>query len=447
VRRLLLLLLLLCVAATPSFACDVASFVFDRERAYTDERVEAVITGFCGTGAVPFQPLVQVDGSTVTIDLAQGGEGVTVPTPWGERVRLPRLFPGQYSVVVRIAGEEEARQTLVVHDRPFRITPEFGTGGQKVLIEGPALDPVCPLIHCAFLEVFFGDMPAFAIEDLGGQRLLVTVPDGRGRVDVRVERRFGDPLTLPGGFNFGMTTENDWERVLFPVNFAGAGAHGSRWTTDIHMHNDGEVEVETVPGIWIDPASPILPIPLAYIPAGARARYFTSSRDGGALFYVPRDLDASLRYTARIVDLSRSTTDLGAEMPLVRAEDTANTIRLLEVPVEARYRARLRVYDYDLANGRDVLITVRDEHGVVLSYRPLTLTGIPVCIDAPCFPDRPAFAVLDLDQMPELKGHDLVDVTLESRTREGRIWAFVSVTNNETQAVTLYTPQHRTRPQ
>ncbi|HEY0155993.1 MAG TPA: hypothetical protein VGF28_01735 [Thermoanaerobaculia bacterium] len=444
-KRLFLLLFL--AAAAPSFACEVGSFTFEHERVYSDERVEAVMTGTCGSTAVPLRPLVRVEGTTVTIDLADGGGGLTIPAPWGERVRLPRLFPGQYTVVVRIGGEEKARRTLAVHDRPFRITPEFGEPGQKVLIEGIPVGQVCPLIHCAFFAVFFGGVEA-ETEEIGDQQVVATVPPGSGRVDVRVELRFGDPLTLPGGFNYGMPAQNDWERVLFPVNFIGGGAHGSQWVTDSRMHNDGVVEVATVPNIWIDPASPILPIPLPFIPPQGRARFTMRQRDGGEFLYVPRRLDAPLRYTAHIVDLSRSTTDLGAEMPLVRAEDTANTIRLLEVPVESRYRARLRVYDYDLVNGREVLVVVRTKEGTALHTRWLTLTVASSCDTvSPCLSERPAFAVLDLDQIPELRGAEVVDVTLKSRTNEGRIWGFVSVTNNDTQAVTLYSPQHRTRAQ
>jgi hypothetical protein len=234
--------------------------------------------------------------------------------------------------------------------------------------------------------------------------------------------------------------------VLFPVNFVGSGAHGSEWITDIRMRNDAPVDIETVPTFWFDQDSPVLPLPVPFIPAGARASFPGERRDGGAFLFVPLGLDAPLAFSAHIVDQSRSTTDLGAEMPLVRAEDTAHTIRLLEVPVEDRYRARLRVYDYDSVNGRRVIVLMRSA-GAIITSRELTLTGVPVCVTTPCLPGRPAFGVLDLDQIPELRGHDVVDVTVASRTREARIWAFVSVTNNETQAVTLYSPQHRTRAQ
>jgi hypothetical protein len=443
VRRLFLLLL--CIAATPSFACDVEKLVFDRPRAFSDERVEAIVTGFCPSAAVPFRPIVRLDGTAVTIDLTAGGEGIIARTPWGERVRLPRLFPGQYSVVVRIAGQEAARKMLVVHDRPFRVTPHYGYAFQEILIEGVPVDAVCPLENCGLLGVFFGDVAA-VVEDIGDQRIVAKPPPGNGRVDVRVELRSGATFTFPGGFSYDLTDEEtDFDRVLVPVNFAGPGAHGAQWETDVRLRNDGPVGVDVVPNLVPGPP-PTLSVDTLVRP-GVRVPFVQGWGDGGVILFATPGLEKQLTYVSHIVDRSRSTTDLGAEMPLVRAEDTANTIRLLHVPVEQRYRARLRIYDYDLANGRPVTVVIHDPEGGMLSFRQLTLTGYNAWLPLPSFSEHPAFAALDLDQLPELRGHDRVDITIASRTAEGRIWAFVSVANNETQAVTLYTPQHRTRAQ
>jgi hypothetical protein len=358
--------------------------------------------------------------------------------------RITAEVSWEYSVVVRIAGAEVARRTLVVRDRPFRITPDTAAPGEKVLIEGVGVDAVCPLIHCAFLSVFFGAVEAESVEEIGDQQLLVTVPQGSGRVDVRVELRYGDPVTFPGGFTYDFhDTESD--RVVVPLNFAGPGAQGSQWTTDLRLRNDGPVGVDVLPPLFpsLPPTQAIEP----YIPAGGRVQFETTGRDGGAFLHATRGLEKQLTYVSHVRDLSRSTTDLGAEMPLVRAEDTARTIRLLDVPVETRYRARLRVYNYDDGNGREVAVTILSRQGAVLVTTDVTLSGFEDCFDPPCLAERPAFAVLDLDQIPALRGHNLVDITLDSWTGDGRIWAFVSVTNNETQAVTLYTPQHRTRAQ
>ena len=438
-----LFLLLLLITATPSFAC-VQTFFVDPPRIFVDERAEAVVSGLCGSSATPFHPLVRVEGSTVIVDFAREPFGLAVPVSWGERVRLPSLFPGQYPVVVQINGVEVARQTLVVRDRPFRVLPAFADAGQKVLIEG------IPLFYCHAgcegLVVRFGNTPALEVE-LSWEGILAMVPPGTGVVDVTVETPKPATYVLEDGFSHGPVFEDAFDRVLFPVNFIGAGAHGSQWVTHIRMRNDAPVDAWTVPALWIDPESPILPIPFPFIPPRGRTGFVMRPRDGGEFFHVAGGLESSLAYSAHIVDLSRSTTDLGTEMPVVRAEDTAPELRLLEVPVEERYRARLRVYDYEPVNGRQVVILFKDAEGAFITTRELTLTGVAVCVTAPCYAQQPAFGVLDLDQIPELRGRDKVDVTVASLTREARIWAFVSVTNNETQAVTLYSPQHRTRAQ
>jgi hypothetical protein len=446
-----LLSLLLFMTAAPSFAC-VDRFFIDPPQVFVDDRAEVVVSGICVSTAAPYQPLVQVVGSTVTIDFAQDPAGLAVPVAWGERVRLPRLFSGVYDAVLRIKGNEVARFTFGVQDRPFRITPALARPGEKVLIEGLALDKPCPLVNCGItgrvIYVYFGDVEAETIEEIGDQQLLVTVPPGSGRVDVRVDLPSDESVVFPGAFRYGDGQEDSWERVLFPVHFFGAGAHGSFWRTRIAARNDGPVNMPVKPVFFPIPASGgVVGGGFEFIPAGARGFFEAQADDGGRFMFVPLDMEASLTYAAHIVDESRSTTDLGVEMPLVRAHDTTHTIRLLEVPVEERYRAKLRVYDYDSVNGRQVTVVFHDAEGELLGSRELTLTGVPVCVTTPCLPDRPAFNVLDLEQIEELREHDVVDVTVAAHTRETRIWAFVSVTNNETQAVTLYSPQHRTRAQ
>ena len=114
------------------------------------------------------------------------------------------------------------------------------------------------------------------------------------------------------------------------------------------------------------------------------------------------------------------------------------------MPLAPQYRLKLRIYDFDLANGRNVTVVLRDaETNRELRRVPLTLVAT-LCFGRPCLAPKPPFAVLDLDGMGELRGVARIDVTVEAETHEARIWAFVAVTNNQTQQVTLYTPQqHR----
>ncbi|HYO75493.1 MAG TPA: IPT/TIG domain-containing protein [Thermoanaerobaculia bacterium] len=445
-----LFVLLFALIAPRSFAadCSLSNFILEREVVYAGERVEVVLTGTCTFSDVPYDALVRRDGKLIVIDLQRPAAGSNQPplSTWGERVMLPSLFAGTYSVVVRSRGEELERKTLVMRHSAPRMVPTFGTAGDEVIIPGFPMDEECPLNSpsCS-AGVYFGQIPAeFRYVDDG--HIVAVVPAGlSGRVPVTVRDQTGQ-IILVDEFRAGRGFEGDFERVLFPLNFFGAGAHGSEWRTNIVVRNDGPVAVRTIPEFWMQPNSPVLPIANEYIPAGGRGQFVLRQRDGGEFLHVPRGLEKELSYASHLVDRSRSATDLGSEIPVVHAEETANTIRLLGVPTASNFRAKLRVYDFDPVNGRLVTVTVREPNGNVLATRKLTLTGAPVCANAPCFADRPPFAALDLDLLDGVRGAESANVTIESDLNDGRIWAFVSVTNNETQNVTLYTPQHGQRP-
>jgi hypothetical protein len=338
-----------------------------------------------------------------------------------------------------------AEQTLAVQDRAIKVTPSFGNALTDVMIEGYEA-PACTTAPCPLTQIFFGNTAGLNVHRGARSEWIATAPEGvSGIVDIRIVTG-SNSVTLDDAFRYGPPFEDELDRVLFPVNFMTTGAHGSQWRTDLVVRNDGPVTIETSPLFWFDPASPILPI-LQPVAPGGKGNFFQLNRDGGQFLYVPRGLEPRLSYASHVVDRSRSEVDLGTEVPVIREEDTDFQVKLLQVPVDARYRAKLRVYDLDV-NNREVVVTLKDWVFGRTIQRTLALTGIAICPVAPCSTERPAFAVLDLDQIPELREMQYgVDVTVTSRTRDARLWAFVSVTNNDTQHVTVYTPQHRRRAQ
>lgn len=442
-----ILFLLLLAASPAAFAnnCSVDTFVIEPSPV-TSMTTDAMLTlkGMCGASNVPHSPVVRVlENNTIEIELQSAEGGLAVLAEWGERVRLPMLQAGTYNVVVKTWLEELTTQTLNVVAQPFTVTPAYGVGEfSQVLIKGASLP--CPSNPCPALEVFFGDVKAteMAFTSAG---LVVTVPrHASGVVNVRLQRGSAS-VTAVNAFRFGQPFEGDVERVLFPVNLMARGAFGSDWATDIDVRNDGPIAVETIPLFWVDPASPVLPIPMPLI-SGGRSNFGNRNRDGGDFLYTPRGLERSLSYASHVIDRSRADADLGTEVPVVRDEDAAPVIRLLEVPVDPRFRAKLRVYNLD--ENMTVALTFRDPVTGRSVQQALQLTGYQVCPNAPCFSERPAFGVIDLDAIPDLRTmQNGVDVTISSSTNDARLWAFVTVTNNETQHVTVYTPQHRRRAQ
>lgn len=446
------ILLLLLSSGIAPFAvaqeCSVDTLVIE-PNPVTDRSTdtELLVRGTCVHANVPYAPVVSVEANnSIVIEFHRAGGGLAVAASFGERVRLPMLNAGTYRIELvtgPLRTEVLASSTLQVLSTAFTVTPPFGSEGTEVMITGIQELPECQGV-CPPMDVFFGDAKAHNLRYGPRGELIVTAPRGSGTVPVRLQQGNGQ-VTVANAFRYGRAFESDMERVLFPVNFATPGAFGSDWTSLIAVRNDGPVTIDTMPHFWADPASPVLPIPTAIGPGG-KGYFIRRNRDGGEFLYTPRGMEKYLSYASHVVDRSRSELDLGTEVPVVREKDTAPVIKLLEVPVDTRYRAKLRVYDLD--ENKTVTLILRDPSGGGAIQRGVQLTGYETCADAPCFSERPAFGVVDLDTIPELRTMaNGVDITIVAPKKDARLWAFVTVTNNETQHVTTYTPQHRTRAQ
>ncbi len=441
-KRLLTTLFLLFAAQAMAVEndCSVSSFRLDPAVVHAGERHEIVFNGICGSTDVPRAGRATVEGKTIFIDFFRSGAGAGVLTPWGARVVIGALPPGTYTVIARdVSGP--LHQAIYTVGGPFAVKPSFGWHGSEVIIEGLEMVP-CSQVVCTPWRVLFGSVPSDRVRVTQRGEVIAAVPAGSGRVDLTVISPRNQSFVYLGAFTYGLGEEDDYERVLFPVNFTGRGAFGSEWRTEIFVANDGPIPILTGPLFWDERP----PLPGQPIPPGGKGRFHERPGDGGAFLHVPRGLESRLSYSAHVVDRSRTSTDLGTEMPVVRAKDTSNEIRLMEVPVGGLYRARLRVYDFDPTDAREVLVTVRRAgEGKVLFGGYFELNGAGRCPNAPCFASQPPFAAIDLERIEALRGAGEIDVEVQSTVDAGRIWAFVSVTNNETQHVTLYTPQHVAR--
>jgi hypothetical protein len=322
------------------------------------------------------------------------------------------------------------------------VAPAAGLNGSPVLLRGVHLLRECPLADC--LEITFGGVLVQNPHQIGPSELLVSAPhQDDGLVDVTISsKETGASFTATNAFRYGgPLSEADFDRVLFPMTFLGAGAHGSEWTTRIFVRSDAPLSVDTEPQTWVDLNPPHPPIRQAF-PPGGRTQFHEISSESGRFFYVPRGLESFFSYSAHVLDLSRSSTNLGTEIPVVRAEDTANEIRLVDVPLDALFRAKLRIYDWDTIP-REVTVTViRAVDAEPFTFRTRLDAMVVTCPRAPCLQPTPAFASIDLSAIPEIAAGGRGDVILTSDTKDARLWAFVSVTNNVTQQVTVHTPQH-----
>jgi hypothetical protein len=207
-----------------------------------------------------------------------------------------------------------------------------------------------------------------------------------------------------------------YERVLIPVLFKGPGAFGSQWETEAVMTNVSVLGA--------------LPNVSAALRPNTSLWTLFGDRPTGLLLFVPRGSDA--RFANHIRDVSRDATQWGTEVPVVRESDTQTAIVLPNVPFDRRYRLQLRIYGIDGMGTRLHLWS-----GTI--QKEVELRG--PCEARPCNSNQPAYASADLGQLfPAQTGKQTITIS-QGGYQPLRIWAFVTVTNNETQHVTVISPQ------
>ena len=252
-------------------------------------------------------------------------------------------------------------------------------------------------------------------------------------------------------------------RVLLPtyVPTPLPGAYGSQWKTTLVIHNPSTAahfhinwcpgsslqgfngcprillgEAHLAPGeTQTDQLPRFNPGPHELVPA-PRLLYITPLSD-------PAGDPSQLGFSLRAFDVSRSGTNAGTEVPVVHeGKFRKETLHLLNVPTDPNFRLTLRLYEtklkvadftirlYDQAAGtlagqRDVQLSFRSAHHWASMFEPPYLEIGDLTAVIPAGTARPS--ALRIEVQPRSEGSEF--------------WAFVSITNNVTQHLTLVTPQ------
>ena len=245
---------------------------------------------------------------------------------------------------------------------------------------------------------------------------------------------------------FAQDNPADYTATLIPLVSHGVrGSHGSVWDSELYVFN-GSNEPLRMPGFS---DSPVLPIEASLVIAPhVTEELFLYPRDGvdGAFLFVPNTMVSTTKMSLRIRDTSQNATSLGDEVPVVRADQAAHELTIFDVPVDPKYRALLRIYGFTPAP-MPVRVTIYPEIGVpALRQFDVTLHGIVNAAFDP-FPLHPAYIALD-PLGDEIRSSIVRRVRIEITNfapiitpPPAKIWAFVSLTNNETNQVTLVTPK------
>jgi len=334
--------------------------------------------------------------------------------------------------------------------RILSISPVVGStsGGTLVTIATENLSFDCLICSPPFAAaVSFGGVPAEETRTDGSLVLAVAPPHVAGTVDVTVYGVGGASATAPSAFTYqDKLFRQDYEAVLVPSPLATAsnplpGAHGSLWVTDFWMRNNGAY---TALLYFAPPCNACLQPRVTYptsIEAQQTLQILPERGAPGLLFYVQKSAASSMSYAFRVRDISRSAQNDGTAVPVVREGQFGSVFELLNVPINATSRAALRIFDVDaLGSGhaRVNVYSLTDPNFFASELVPLTIS-VPVDDSVKAgFPTVPGYASIN-DLKTALSLPD-GNYRIEVSPLNFRGWAFVAVTKNETQLVTVVAP-------
>ncbi|HYC62767.1 MAG TPA: hypothetical protein VEK79_24715 [Thermoanaerobaculia bacterium] len=346
--------------------------------------------------------------------------GIPFPTPWVDYVPLGVLEPGGYAVRLFRDGNLFETKTLVVTlgDPPLQLSPPYASihGGTSIVLFEPDnhfVGSVITRVRVAGAEVATQPSPRGVS--------FVAPAHAAGAVDVAVDverETTSETIMLPAALQYldpaAPVNSSVFERVLLPIIYNGPGAFGSQWVTE------GAIEANIASFEWFHDFERA-----ACDDDCLRSQNHAS----GLMVSVPRQLsEHALFAPLRVRDVSRMNSSYGAEVPVVREHEFRDELVFANVPFDPRYRLMLRLYSmtgvtryWTLASG-----TVRTS---------AQLNG--PCTSASCASSLPAFAAVDLKlAFPHASGTATVRVEQPLDPK----WGFITVTNNETQQVTVISP-------
>ena len=389
-------------------------------------------------------------GSVIKIHVTLGPmEILCFPTPTHPaeyRVPLGTLPVGQYRVEVstRVPGNIRLTGRFIVRNgsptplevHPFALpTGAFTVTRARLHANRGAL---CSTATCDDVTISVGGVliPKANITPTADGALTFVPPDHEeGLVDVVVTRPSGT-VTLPGGFYYFDRNGIDpsvFERILFPILTQSGGAHGSQWVSEAAIANPKPWPI--VNFNYVEPfVCDLIDYPcLERVDAGEVRTFNGESYPRGTFLYSPRADAPNLAFSLRVRDTSRQAEGFGTHIPIVRESDmfTNTDLTLLDVPIDPLYRTKVRMYVLD-AGAHTAQVTVVRPNEASVTERSRTYE---VSVAAPDL-IQPGYAEFDV---PAGRADERANLYIRIGDRETPSWAFASVTNNETQQVTIVT--------
>ncbi|HEV7768749.1 MAG TPA: IPT/TIG domain-containing protein [Thermoanaerobaculia bacterium] len=331
------------------------------------------------------------------------------------------------------------------------VSRNFGAvgGGTLLTFDGDNLLPTVDCLLPCPTTIFFGNVQGSL--KAGSRTLLraLTPPaQAASTVDVTITVAGHAPIVLPNAFTYTTDPQANYEAVMLPLYFDGVlpGAHGSEWTTSLWALNNGTDDVRIAP--WTCAAGSVCAAayPWTYSLGAKKSLRELSplaANDGNPsrMLYLSQAGADEVSFSLRFADRSRGLIDAGIDLPVIREREALHgNAHLFSVPLNGSFRVMLRLYEMREASARfRVTIYPQSE----LDELPIHIEEIATTVADGAFPEKAGYAQLDVTALLRLEKTWPATVRIEITplTEGSRFWSFASVTSNDTQIVTLVTPQ------
>jgi hypothetical protein len=415
-----------------SFLLLLATFVsaetirFDPPNPTGSRSVDAIITGFWPSGCLPIVKSVGMSGSTIILHLdatVRPGAGTCpVPSSYTRTFHLGILPPAGYTVIlVADAGTtstELARAPLIIRDaETFNIFPyAVPTTGGPIGIRN--------VFFVSGATVTIAGVTVPANSNVDGLLFVDAPPHAPGVVDVTVSSPSSIVTSNAALIYYDPAAADPavFEPILFPVSFQGPGALGSQWLTESLIYaGDSQAFFRD-------------PLPCTGCSRSLNIGSSQLLNDGnpwGHVLYALRGTTSALDFGSRIRDTSRQAQTAGTEVPVVREGDFRGQLRFLNVPADARYRVTLRLWA--LGDFPQFIVVVNSTP--VIQQQPMTVSNIAGT--------SMWFGSMDVTPLLTASNGSPTQVTVVAASSSlipPPIWGMLSITNNDTQQVTIVSP-------
>lgn len=396
-------------------AAAADSLRFDPPVATGHTSVDAIFSTI-GPGCLLNQQGMTVSGTAITLRISTfppGGGCLATTFALTSTFHLGVLAPGVYDVVGIADGVPTARTKLIVRDDSLTIAPfAVSTSGGEFRILHPSGTT-------GRVVVLVDGRVATPVRSESDGDVYLAPPHAPGTVDVSVTSASTFRTAVAALTYFDRAVPPDpalFELILFPTSFEGAGGFGARWTTDNYI-----AATEDQPVRFRDSLPCFLCTDTLTTPALLR----NDQNPAGLALFALRGTTSQLMTGSRMRDVSRQAQN-GTQVTVVRESDLRDRgMYFLTVPVDRQSRVMLRAWALT-----DVPVAIPGSTPPkILQFFPLP--GTPL-----------AFATLDLTSyFQQLPAGSLSAFIYFPRYAGLRMWGMISVANNDTQQVTISSPQ------